>query len=93
MKMARWSLPSKYLIKFFADSAGKKGVEFYTPGKVVRLLVQVVKPRAGREVDDPTMGSGGFLIQSHQSSRNRVRTRTTSRSSARTPMAPSGRSA
>jgi type I restriction enzyme M protein len=32
----------------------------------VRLLVQVVKPRAGHEVDDPTMGSGGFLIQSHQ---------------------------
>ena len=56
----------EYLIKFFADSAGKKGGEFYTPGEVVRLLVQVVKPRAGHEVDDPTMGSGGFLIQSHQ---------------------------
>jgi len=56
----------EYLIKFFADSAGKKGGEFYTPAEVVRLLVQVVKPRAGHEVDDPTMGSGGFLIQSHQ---------------------------
>ncbi|MBN8460671.1 MAG: type I restriction-modification system subunit M [Verrucomicrobia bacterium] len=56
----------EYLIKFFADSAGKKGGEFYTPAEVVRLLVQIVKPRAGHEVDDPTMGSGGFLIQSHQ---------------------------
>ena len=56
----------EYLIKFFADSAGKKGGEFYTPGEVVRLLVQIVKPQAGHEVDDPTMGSGGFLIQSHQ---------------------------
>ena len=56
----------EYLIKFFADSAGKKGVEFYTPGEVVRLLVQIVKPQAGHEVYDPTMGSGGFLIQSHQ---------------------------
>lgn len=56
----------EYLIKYFADSAGKKGGEFYTPGEVVRLLVQIVKPRAGHEVDDPTMGSGGFLIQSHQ---------------------------
>ena len=56
----------EYLIKFFADSAGKKGGEFYTPGEVVRLLVQVVKPRVGHEVDDPTMGSGGVLIQSHQ---------------------------
>ena len=56
----------EYLIKFFADSAGKKGGEFYTPGEVVRLLVQIVKPQAGHEVYDPTMGSGGFLIQSHQ---------------------------
>lgn len=56
----------EYLIKFFADSAGKKGGEFYTPGEVVRLLVQIVKPEAGQEIYDPTMGSGGFLIQSHQ---------------------------
>ena len=56
----------EYLIKYFADSAGKKGGEFYTPGEVVRLLVQLVKPEAGHEVYDPTVGSGGFLIQSHQ---------------------------
>jgi type I restriction enzyme M protein len=56
----------EYLIKFFADSAGKKGGEFYTPGEVVRLLVQLVKPRAGNAIYDPTVGSGGFLIQSHQ---------------------------
>jgi len=56
----------EYLIKFFADSAGKKGGEFYTPAEVVRLLVQIVKPEAGNEVYDPTAGSGGFLIQSHQ---------------------------
>lgn len=56
----------EYLIKFFADSAGKKGGEFYTPAEVVRLLVQLVKPEAGNEIYDPTVGSGGFLIQSHQ---------------------------
>ena len=56
----------EYLIKYFADSAGKKGGEFYTPGEVVRLLVQLVKPAAGQEIYDPTVGSGGFLIQSHQ---------------------------
>ena len=56
----------EYLIKFFADSAGKKGGEFYTPSEVVRLLVQIVKPCAGNEIYDPTVGSGGFLIQSHQ---------------------------
>jgi type I restriction enzyme M protein len=56
----------EYLIKYFADSAGKKGGEFYTPAEVVRLLVQITKPEAGNEVYDPTIGSGGFVIQSHQ---------------------------
>lgn len=56
----------EYLIKFFADSAGKKGGEFYTPAEVVRLLVQLTKPQAGNTVYDPTAGSGGFLIQTHQ---------------------------
>jgi type I restriction enzyme M protein len=56
----------EYLIKFFADSAGKKGGEFYTPAEVVRLLVQLTKPQAGNTIYDPTAGAGGFLIQSHQ---------------------------
>lgn len=56
----------EYLIKYFADSAGKKGGEFYTPGQVVRLLVSILKPEAGMEVYDPTCGSGGMLIQSLQ---------------------------
>ena len=56
----------EYLIKFFADSAGKKGGEFYTPAEVVRLLVQLTKPQAGQTIYDPTVGSGGFLIQAHQ---------------------------
>jgi len=56
----------EYLIKYFADSAGKKGGEFYTPAEVVRLLVQLTKPEAGNLIYDPTVGSGGFLIQSHQ---------------------------
>jgi type I restriction enzyme M protein len=56
----------EYLIKFFADSAGKKGGEFYTPAEVVRLLVQLTKPEAGNTIYDPTAGSGGFLIQARQ---------------------------
>ena len=56
----------EYLIAEFADSAGKKGGEFYTPGEVVRLMVQLVKPQANMEVYDPTVGSGGMLIQSRQ---------------------------
>jgi len=56
----------EYLIKYFADSAGKKGGEFYTPNEVVRLLVQILKPKEGIEVYDPCCGSGGMLIQSAQ---------------------------
>ena len=54
----------EYLIKQFADSAGKKGGEFYTPNGVVRLLVHLIKPWEGMTVYDPTCGSGGMLIQS-----------------------------
>lgn len=53
----------EYLIKMFADSAGKKGGEFYTPSEVVQLLVSLLKPTAGMRVYDPTCGSGGMLIQ------------------------------
>lgn len=54
----------EYLIKYFADSAGKKGGEFYTPQEVVRLLVQILEPHENMSIYDPTVGSGGMLIQS-----------------------------
>jgi len=53
----------EYLIKMFADSAGKKGGEFYTPSEVVKLLVELLKPHAGMRIYDPTSGSGGMLVQ------------------------------
>ena len=54
----------EYLIKYFADSAGKKAGEFYTPADVVRTMVEIVDPHPGMSVYDPTVGSGGMLIQS-----------------------------
>ncbi|MDU5082732.1 N-6 DNA methylase [uncultured Tissierella sp.] len=56
----------EYLIKYFADSSGKKGGEFYTPSEVVRLLVNIIEPQQHMTVYDPTVGSGGMLIQSKQ---------------------------
>ena len=53
----------EYLIKMFADSAGKKGGEFYTPSEVVQLLVSLLQPHAGMRIYDPTAGSGGMLVQ------------------------------
>src|SRR5215217_7900059 len=56
----------EYLIGEFADSAGKKGGEFYTPRDVVRLMVQILKPQEGMRIYDPCVGSGGMLILSRQ---------------------------
>ena len=52
----------EYLIYKFADDAGKKGGEFYTPRSVVRLIVELLEPREGMRICDPTAGSGGMLI-------------------------------
>jgi len=52
----------EFLIKMFADSAGKKGGEFYTPREVVKLLVNLIDPQSGHRVYDPACGSGGMLI-------------------------------
>lgn len=54
----------EYLIKMFADDAGKKGGEFYTPRGVVQLIVQLTKPEPKHKVYDPTCGSGGMLLES-----------------------------
>ena len=56
----------EFLIKHFADSAGKKGGEFYTPRDVVRLMVRLLDPHAGMRVYDPCCGSGGMLILAKQ---------------------------
>ena len=52
----------EYLIGEFADDAGRKGGEFYTPRSVVRLLVELLQPQEGMRICDPTFGSAGMLI-------------------------------
>jgi type I restriction enzyme M protein len=56
----------EYLIGEFADSAGKKGGEFYTPRSVVRMMVRLIEPREGMRIYDPCSGSGGMLILSKE---------------------------
>ncbi len=52
----------EYLIKEFADSAGSKGGEFYTPRSVVRMMVELARPSQSTRIYDPCVGSGGMLI-------------------------------
>ena len=53
----------EYLIEQFADDAGKKGGEFYTPRMVVNLIVELLAPKEEMRICDPTVGSGGMLIE------------------------------
>lgn len=54
------------LLSEFADSAGKRGGEFFTPRSVVRLMVRLVRPQQGQSVYDPFAGSGGMLLEARQ---------------------------
>lgn len=56
----------EYLIGRFADSAGKRGGEFYTPRAVVRMMAQLTDPQEKESVYDPCAGSGGMLIMAKQ---------------------------
>jgi type I restriction enzyme M protein len=56
----------EYLIKEFADSAGRKGGEFYTPRAVVRMMVELLGPKQKMRIYDPCVGSGGMLIHAKE---------------------------
>lgn len=56
----------EYLLGRFADSAGQKGGEFYTPRAVVRMMVRLVDPKPTESVYDPCAGSGGMLIAARE---------------------------
>lgn len=53
----------EYLIKQFAADAGRKAGEFYTPPEVSELLAELVTPKEGDEICDPTCGSGSLLMK------------------------------
>jgi type I restriction enzyme M protein len=55
----------EYFIGQFAAAEGKRGGQFYTPARVVELLVRMIEPYKGR-VYDPCCGSGGMFVQSEK---------------------------
>jgi len=52
----------EYLIKQFADDSGHTAQEFYTNRTLVHLMAQMLAPRPGETIYDPTCGTGGMLI-------------------------------
>jgi type I restriction enzyme M protein len=55
----------EYFLSQFASAEGKKGGQFYTPSRVVRVLVEILAPYKGR-VYDPCCGSGGMFVSSEK---------------------------
>lgn len=52
----------EYLIKQFADDSGHTAQEFYTNRTLVHLMAQMLEPKEGETIYDPTVGTGGMLI-------------------------------
>ena len=52
----------EYLIKQFADDSGHTAQEFYTNRTLVHLMTQMLEPKTGETIYDPTCGTGGMLI-------------------------------
>lgn len=53
----------EYYIGRFAMAEGAGAGQFFTPGSIVRLLVEMLEPYEGR-IFDPACGSGGMFVQS-----------------------------
>lgn len=55
----------EYFLGNFASSEGKRGGQYYTPGTIVDLIVEILAPEKGR-VYDPACGSGGMFVHSEK---------------------------
>jgi type I restriction enzyme M protein len=53
----------EFYIGRFAMAEGSGAGQFFTPGSIVRLLVEMLEPYKGR-IFDPACGSGGMFVQS-----------------------------
>jgi len=53
----------EYLIKRFAADSGRSAGEFYTPPEVSELMTELMIPKEGEEICDPTCGSGSLLMK------------------------------
>ncbi|WP_228898198.1 N-6 DNA methylase [Acidovorax sp. Leaf73] len=57
------------LLTTMAGTLGKRGVEFFTPPAISRLMAELLEPRDGESIMDPCCGTGGALIAGSQRAR------------------------
>ncbi len=58
-----FSYAYEYWIEQLATLTIKRGVSFYTQPSLVRLMVELLKPREGMSIYDPSVGTGGTLVE------------------------------
>ncbi len=63
----------EFLIKKFADDSGHTAAEFYTNRTVVHLMTEMLEPKPGESIYDPTCGSAGMLLSAEQTLLNLIK--------------------
>lgn len=58
-----YGLIFEYFMGEFASTYMQKGGEYFTPGSIVKLIVEVLEPYHGK-IFDPACGSGGMFVHS-----------------------------
>jgi type I restriction enzyme M protein len=79
----------EYFLSQFAGAEGKKGGQFYTPSRVVRVLVEVLAPYKGR-VYDPAADLAACSSAAKSSSKLTAGSSATSPFTAKSPTTPPG---
>lgn len=59
------------LLKNMGEGGGNSG-EFYTPRPLIRMMVELIKPKIGETVYDPACGTGGFLAEAYEEMRQQL---------------------
>jgi len=63
----------EFLIGKFAAGAGASSGEFYTPPEVSTLMANILQPKKGDRICDPTCGSGSLLLKCAKEVRVRLK--------------------
>ncbi len=55
----------EYMLGKLGDAAGRNG-QFRTPRHIIRMMVQMIDPKATERICDPAAGTAGFLVNAYQ---------------------------
>ncbi len=53
------------LLKYAAEKRSGAG-QYFTPRELVETIVEIMRPKRGEVIQDPALGTAGFLVAAHQ---------------------------